>query len=186
MCSYINVNSIFMPKIGLKDIRFYAFHGFYPEERVIGGYYHLDIMVETGPFKIKDPNDLEQTVNYEVIYSIAKQVMEKPTALLETVCQEITELLKIRFSTLRKIEISLRKMNPPLAGEVGAAVVEWNSNFEKKCGKCGDTLSCYSDGNCWCKGIETDEITLNKISNWYKGCLCNKCLESAKRIGHGN
>ncbi|RYE02781.1 MAG: dihydroneopterin aldolase [Sphingobacteriaceae bacterium] len=111
-----------MLKVALHDVKFYAYHGFYPEEQVLGGKYLVDVEVIFNPKKVDD--ELSNTVNYEVLFSILSTEMQQPRKLLETLVQEMIDQLKNKFPFLEKITISLKKLNPPLPGEVGYSLVE--------------------------------------------------------------
>ena len=54
-----------MAKIALEGMRFHAYHGFYNEERKIGGYYTVDVYIETSLPRSAFQDDLTGTVNYE-------------------------------------------------------------------------------------------------------------------------
>ncbi|PWG82093.1 dihydroneopterin aldolase [Pararcticibacter amylolyticus] len=112
-------------KIGLEGIRFFAFHGFYPEEQVLGNEFMVDIITEMQV--VHDGNDeLEDTVNYEKLYEIAESEMKNTRKLLETVALSIIERIKELFPDIDTIRVSIRKMRLPLSGEINNSLVEFN------------------------------------------------------------
>lgn len=114
-------------KVALQHMRFFAYHGYYPEEQVIGNEFLLDIETEmdvTG----KGDEDLSLTVNYERLFEIAREEMTVPRKLLETVAYSMLERIRMEFLPVRSIRIALRKLHPPVAGEVGNSLVELNFN----------------------------------------------------------
>lgn len=114
--------SSLLKKVSLKDIRFFAHHGFYPEEQLIGAVFYVDIDVEL-PLK-KDASDvLADTVNYEILFSVAKTEMAKPSKLIETVAQNILNNILATCTDIRAAQVCIRKQRPPLAGEVTCAEV---------------------------------------------------------------
>ncbi len=104
--------------VSLEGMEFYAFHGFYEEEREKGNDFVVDIHVTTDFAIASEHDDLEGTVNYEVIYAITKEEMAIPTKLLERVAQRILDRLFESFNEISTIEISVAKKNPPVGGAV--------------------------------------------------------------------
>lgn len=114
-----------LQKVALNNVRFFAYHGFYPEEQVVGNVFILDIETEF-PVQESLEDDLTHTVNYERLFEIADTQMKQTRKLLETVVQGMLQQIKADFPFVNTIRICLRKMNPPLAGEVGSSMVELN------------------------------------------------------------
>lgn len=104
--------------VSLEGMEFYAFHGFYAEEREKGNDFVVDVHVTTDFSIASETDELEGTVNYETIYAITKEEMAIPTKLLERVAQRILDRLFNSFSNVSLIEISVAKKNPPVGGAV--------------------------------------------------------------------
>ena len=69
-------------------------------------------------------DSIEKTINYEDIYEISAFFMAKKYKLLESVAFDIASEIKIRFDQVKKVKVSLSKLNPKLPGKVGAARVD--------------------------------------------------------------
>lgn len=116
-------------EVALRDLRFYAYHGFYPEEQVLGHEFFVDVQV---CFQISDEEfpesqeELDRTVNYEILYRLIKEEMEMPRKLLETVCYDIFDRIKLNFNFLDEIQVKIRKTNPPFGGDSATATVAMN------------------------------------------------------------
>jgi len=110
-------------KVSLKDIRFFSYHGFYPEEQIIGNEFFIDIDTEFEVFT-QGNDDISKTVNYERLFEIANTEMKRTQKLLETVAYHILEQIKNEFLIVSSARVAIRKMNPPLKGKVGSSVVE--------------------------------------------------------------
>lgn len=104
--------------VSLEGMEFYAFHGFYEEEREKGNDFVVDVHVTTDFSIASEQDNLEGTVNYEIIYAIVKEEMAIPTKLLERVTQRILDRFFEAFSEVSNIEISVAKKNPPVGGQV--------------------------------------------------------------------
>ncbi len=165
-----------MGLIALEGMQFYAYHGFYEEENIIGNDYIIDLYVETNFNKAMKTDELPYTINYETIYLICKTEMKKPQKLLETIAANILDRLKYQFQTIQGTRIVIKKLNPPLGGQVSHSMIEIEKNFVSKCGRCGSSFVCYKDENCWCQGIQLTSETQYSLDQRYKGCLCSSCL----------
>ncbi len=110
-------------KVAIKGAEFFAFHGYYDVEQKMGNTFILDAEVEVKTFDSPD-DDIHDTVNYEKIYAVCKQEMDRTQQLLETVVFNIIEHLKNEFSNVSGGKVKLEKMGPQLGGKVSKAVVE--------------------------------------------------------------
>jgi dihydroneopterin aldolase len=100
-------------QVGLEDVRFYAYHGLFPEERILGNWFVVSVQV----IKQVDSNSfaqIDQTFDYGLIYGICKEVMTDPVDLLETVAASISNRLKLTFEGLASYEVHISKEQPPL------------------------------------------------------------------------
>ena len=114
-------------KVALEGIRFFSYHGFYPQEQVLGNVYMLDIETEAGGAD-EGNEDISRTVNYERLLKIAQEEMAVPRKLLETVAYAILAKIRHEFLSVNRIRIVIRKLNPPLAAEVRNSLIELNFN----------------------------------------------------------
>jgi dihydroneopterin aldolase len=109
-------------QVSIDDIRIFAFHGLYPEERVLGNWYTLDVLVESE----SQPNfsdDIANTFDYSQIYAICKQVMANPVDLLETVAETIAQRIKTDLSDQVSVLVQISKENPPMGISGGRSTV---------------------------------------------------------------
>src|ERR1700760_814491 len=107
-----------MVTISIHGAEFFAYHGFYPEEQILGTQFIVDIDASFEPRKDFKSDELNDTLNYEQLYHIAEEQMKNPRKLLETVAQEIADEIKNRFQYTDNITVSVKKMHPPFKGKV--------------------------------------------------------------------
>lgn len=120
-----------MITVRLNNAEFYAYHGFYPEEQLIGGRYLIDITVTFEPQgELND--ELPQTVDYQAIYTICKEEMATPRKLIETVAHAIVKRVKNGYPYITELDVILKKLNPPLGGTVAYSAVNVNYQATKK------------------------------------------------------
>jgi len=103
-------------KVVLEGLEFHAYHGVYPHERSSGNKFEVDIKVETDFQDTAFQDDLSGTINYEDLYSLVKNEMEKPSKLLETVGHAIAEKILKSFNSAIDVEVKISKFNPPIGG----------------------------------------------------------------------
>lgn len=117
-------------EVALEEAEFYAFHGYYEEERRLGGRYTVSIRATLPPVEAAKDDELQHTLNYEALYQIAKRTMEKPRKLLEPLCQEMLDAVFSQFPEVQHVEVSVRKLRPPLGGPCVATRVTLSASKE--------------------------------------------------------
>jgi dihydroneopterin aldolase len=117
-----------LDKITLKALKFHAPHGYYDNERIDGNAFEVDVIAFGDFRKAVSDDDLELTFNYERVQKVAEEVMNGPSEkLIETLCYLIGEKLFKQSSSLSKLNVSVRKMNPPIktAVEYAEITMKW-------------------------------------------------------------
>lgn len=100
--------------VALEGMEFYAFHGFYEEEREKGNNFVVDVSLTTTFQKAADTDELSGTVDYVRLHELVKAEMEIPTKLLERVAARIIEKCFEKFQTVSEVKVSVAKKNPPI------------------------------------------------------------------------
>lgn len=111
-------------RVALEGLEFHAFHGVYPHERESGNWFEVDIAVETDFSAAAFQDDLSGTVNYEALFRIVKEEMDKPSKLLETVAGKIIEVILSELPVVQSVDIKISKVNPPIGGKCKRATVQ--------------------------------------------------------------
>ncbi len=102
-----------MLTVSLYGIRLNAPHGLYPQEHVLGNEFEVDVDVW-----VPDSTFPWPFVDYTIIHSVVNEVFHREGQLLETFVYNIYTALKELFAIADKIKVVVRKMHPPLQGEV--------------------------------------------------------------------
>lgn len=117
-----------MLTISLHHLKFHAFHGLYEEEKKTGNEFEVNLDVS-----FNEPADpvthLSQTINYAVLYQLIKDRMSIPEPLLETVAMDIARQSRIRFPFITEINVSVRKINPPIFNFQRQTVVSFHKKY---------------------------------------------------------
>jgi dihydroneopterin aldolase len=115
-----------MDAIRLKNMTFYAHHGFYEAERELGQKFEVDIEINCRLDQISREDDLRQTIDYRQIYSVAKEIFENyKFKLIETVAQKIADQL-LDLPYIADVTIRVRKPHVPLNGLLDYVEIELN------------------------------------------------------------
>jgi len=116
-------------RVELEGLEFHAFHGLYPHERESGNWFEVDIAVDTDFSLAATTDELAGTVNYEVLFRIVKEEMDKPSKLLETVAEKIVNDVLTQLPAALNVNLKISKLNPPIGGKVKKATI---SLFKKR------------------------------------------------------
>ncbi|MEO6758394.1 MAG: dihydroneopterin aldolase [Saprospiraceae bacterium] len=167
-----------MAQIALEGMRFHAFHGVHEAEQVLGSEFIVDVFVRAGILKGALADNLALTINYETIYQLCRLEMEQPKSLLEAVVMAIIERMKAQFADMHGLRVRVRKLNPPLGGQVAESWVEEELDFVKDCPRCTRNFVLYETGDCWNHFPNLHPATRESLLREYRGkCLCPECLK---------
>lgn len=103
----------------------YARHGVGEAERSIGGRYSFDLEIEADITAAAASDHLDDTVNYQEAYELARDVLTGTNRrLLESLVAEIADSLLERFPIAHAVTVRLRKLSVPIDGVMRAVEVE--------------------------------------------------------------
>ena len=105
-----------MGQIALEGMEFFAFHGYYDEEQKIGNKYGIDLFIDTDLHAAGASDQLNETVNYEVLYRVVTEEMQAPARLLEHLGHRVLDRVLAEFPYVSGVRVSVSKFNPPLGG----------------------------------------------------------------------
>ncbi len=103
-------------KMLLKNLRFNAYHGVLPQERIVGAFYRVDLEVWFDYSQAMRTDDLADTIDYTGIYEVVKEQMGIPSKLLEHVANRIVVSLLEKYGQIERVDIRLLKERPPIEG----------------------------------------------------------------------
>ena len=117
-----------MVKIELRNLRFFAHHGLYEEERKVSNEFLVDLEVsfESSSAVI---SKMSETINYIKLYELVKKHMLQTTDLLETLASGITENIHESYPQVKKVSISVTKKYPPVINFSGNVAVNYVKEF---------------------------------------------------------
>lgn len=107
----------------LENITFFANHGVFPQEKIVGNVFVVSLKMKVDISKSCLSDELDDTISYAAVYEDVKIEVDKPSKLLEHVAYRIIRSLKHKYSGIEEIEIKLSKRNPPVGGQIDYASV---------------------------------------------------------------
>lgn len=109
--------------IEICGMKFHAYHGCLPSERVEGGEYLVDFRCayDIGAAVVSDR--LEDTIDYGRVYAVVARQMLEPSNLLEHVAGRIVAALQSEFPQLEHFSVKVAKLDPPVGGECALSSV---------------------------------------------------------------
>lgn len=112
-------------KIRLNEMVFYGYHGVHAEERKLGQRFVVSITLYTDSDLDAGIRHLEDTVDYTLVYTEVKNIMETHQfQLLESCANTIADKLLTDFPLLCKLKICIQKPSVPIQGSLKSVEVE--------------------------------------------------------------
>jgi dihydroneopterin aldolase len=112
-----------MGMIELEGMEFYAYHGYFKSERVVGNSFEVNISIVTDCEIAAKSDQLSDALNYESIYRLVKEEMHQRSHLLEHVAGRIVSRIHREFANLGKVTVKISKIRPPMGGHIKAVSV---------------------------------------------------------------
>jgi 7,8-dihydroneopterin aldolase/epimerase/oxygenase len=108
-----------MLTVSLHGINLHAKIGLYPEEKIKGNDFVVDVDVTVSV----SPEEPLPFLDYVIIQALVGEAFQQQGELLETLVRDIHQLLRKEFPMAQKIRVSIKKLNPPMEGRVDYAMV---------------------------------------------------------------
>lgn len=107
-----------MDRIDVNGIKLYAYHGCMDEESRIGTDYEVNLSIWADLNVPAHSDKLSDTVDYVMLNRIVKEEMAIRAKLLEVVTQRICDRILNEEERVKKVEVSVSKLAPPINGDV--------------------------------------------------------------------
>lgn len=121
-----------MGKILLEDMEFFAYHGCFEEEKIIGNKFVVNLEIETDTSKSEKSDNLLETINYQEVYDEINNVMNVSCNLLEQLAAKILDAVMNKFSAIKSAKLRVSKLNPPMGGKMKSVSVELERKLKVK------------------------------------------------------
>lgn len=109
--------------ISIEDVRFYANHGVFEQEQVVGNEFSVSVSIEMPVIKTIENDDLADTISYADIYDVVSFEMKQTSKLIENVAYRILNSIRKKWNEVDKISVKVEKLSPPIMSFEGKALV---------------------------------------------------------------
>jgi len=110
--------------IRMKNMIFYAHHGYYAAERELGQRFELDVDLYKDLTKAIETDNLENTIDFEQVYNTINELFSTSRfSLIETVGGKIAEAL-LKKHQLQAVRVLIRKPQVPIKGILDHVEIE--------------------------------------------------------------
>lgn len=106
-------------------MEFFAFHGHYSEEKIAGNKFIVNLSLWCDTSIAEKTDNLDDALNYQIAYALVKQIITTTKSnLLENIAANVLKALFNEFEQLPKAKIEIKKISPPMGGQIAAVGVE--------------------------------------------------------------
>lgn len=108
-----------MDEISLRGLTFFGRHGVNAEETSLGQRFGVDVTFWLDLSTAAASDKIEDTVSYSAIFKLIRSEVEgEPSKLLEHLAGRLVDRIKAQDTRIRKVRVTVTKLNPPLGGSV--------------------------------------------------------------------
>lgn len=104
--------------IELEEMEFYAYHGCFKEENVVGNRFLANIAIKTDMERPMQSDSIGDALNYVKVYELVRTEMQQTSNLLEHVTARVMDSLYRHFPEIQWCRVKISKMNPPMGGQM--------------------------------------------------------------------
>ncbi len=107
--------------IELEGMEFRAHHGCLEREKIVGNDFVVDFRGDLDMATAIESDNLDDAVNYALIYNVVAREMAQPSDLLEHVAGRIMKAIAAEFPQFVSFSVRVSKKRPPVDG-----IVQWS------------------------------------------------------------
>lgn len=104
--------------IEINNMEFFAFHGCYNEEKIVGNKFIVDFQYECDVEYAAEHDSIEDTISYLDVYQLIKHEVMIEADILENVADRALNSVVSKFKGIERAKIKISKLTPPLGGYV--------------------------------------------------------------------
>ncbi|QJC50239.1 dihydroneopterin aldolase [Paenibacillus albicereus] len=114
-----------MDTMTLTGMRFFGYHGVFPEENKLGQQFRVDLSLKLDLEQAARTDELEHSINYAELHAATKQIVEgTPFKLIEALAGRIATVLLDTYTGINELTVRVTKPNPPFEIFFDGVVVE--------------------------------------------------------------
>jgi len=114
-----------MDRMTLKGMRFFGYHGVFPEENKLGQQFIVDVELRLDLSGAAATDDLERTVNYAELHALVKAAAEGPPfKLIEALAGNVASRVLDAYTIVNEVTVRVTKPHPPFDIHFDGVTVE--------------------------------------------------------------
>jgi len=114
-----------MDKMILKGLRFYGYHGVFPEENKLGQHFYVDLELKMDLSKAAETDDYEHALDYSKLYTFIENIVEGPPfKLIEALTAHLANQIVEHYTMVDEVTVRLTKPNPPFKVQFDGVTIE--------------------------------------------------------------
>lgn len=114
-----------MDRIVLTGMRFYGYHGVFPEESRLGQAFLVDLEIFADLREAGQQDAISKTINYGTVYETVKQIVEgEPFKLIEALAEHVATKVLAEHGAIAEVVVRVHKPNAPIPGPIDDVMVE--------------------------------------------------------------
>lgn len=114
-----------MDKMIMQGMRFYGYHGVFPEENKLGQQFIVDLIMELDLSEAGQTDDFTKALNYAEVYEVIKGIVKgKPHKLIEALAEHIAQSVLDNYTKVSETVVRVTKPNPPFDVQFDGVTVE--------------------------------------------------------------
>lgn len=94
-------------------MKFYAYHGVMPQEKKVGNWFEVSLSVALDLTAAAQSDNLNDTLNYALLYQMVQEEMAIPSKLLEHVAGRLLQTVRQAFPHVKGCQVEIAKLTPP-------------------------------------------------------------------------
>ncbi len=120
-----------MGKVSLKNMVFYGYHGVADQEKILGGKFEADLILEFDMTPAIKSDHLKDTISYENLYKLVHDIVtQSKYFLIEALAGKILHEVFTHYDP-DKVCVRIRKPNAPVKGVLDTVEVEISRSREE-------------------------------------------------------
>lgn len=111
----------------VKGMRFYGFHGVFPEENRLGQQFIVDVELLMDMERAASTDELQYALDYSELHSFVKAIVEGPPfKLIEALTAQVASQVLEHYTMVDEVTVRVTKPHPPFDVHFDGVTVEMN------------------------------------------------------------
>ena len=119
-----------MDRLTLNNMRFFGYHGLYPEEKTLGQRFEVDLEVRGAFAAGAAADDPGLLIDYTQLYKTVRDVVTGESCdLVEAMAERVARAIGSNFAPI-EVTVRIRKPHPPIDADFDGIEVEIQRSYE--------------------------------------------------------